>query len=131
MFCLGKDEQTVSTLSFTSYIFSVISEGGTTGLYVTGLYVLFCGDCLLIARFEIKRRMAFIVNKSDTGSAGEELSFHQEREIISQRHTVRHALLMLPLYLHRGTLILAQTMTLNKRLLYEIVHISAQVFLLS
>lgn len=76
MFCLGKGEQTVATLSFTSYIFSVIAKGGTTALYVTGLYVLFCWDCLLIARFEIKRRMAFIVNKSDTWTSREELSFH-------------------------------------------------------
>lgn len=53
-------------LSFTPYIFSVITEGETTDLYVTGLYVPFCGDCLPIGGLEIKRRMAFIVNKSDT-----------------------------------------------------------------
>lgn len=75
MFCLGKREQTAAMLSFTSYIFSVIAKGETTGLYVTGLYVLFCGDCLLVARLEIKRRMTFIVNKSDTRIAREELPF--------------------------------------------------------
>lgn len=63
-------------LSFTPYIFSVISKGETTGLYVTGLYVLVCRDCLPIARLEIKRRMAFIVNKSDTKIARQELSIH-------------------------------------------------------
>lgn len=76
MFCLGKGEQTVAMLSFTPYIFSVIKKGETTGLYVTGLYVLFFRDCLPIARPEIKRTMAFIVNKSDTSIAMDELSFH-------------------------------------------------------
>lgn len=69
-------EQTVAMLSFTPYIFVSSQRGETTGLYVTGLYVLFCGDYLPIARLEIKRRMAFIVNKSDTRIAREELSFH-------------------------------------------------------
>lgn len=63
-------------LSFTPYIFSVIAKGKTTGLYVTGLYVLFFRDYLPIAWPEIKRRMAFIVNKSDTSSAMEKTSFH-------------------------------------------------------
>lgn len=76
MFCLGKGEQTVAMLSFTLFIFSVIAKGETTGLYITGLYVLFCRDCLPIARLEIKRKMAFIVNNSDTRIAREELSFH-------------------------------------------------------
>lgn len=71
MFCLGRGEQTVAELSFTPYIFSVIAKGETTGLYVTGLYVLFFRDCLPIARVEIKRTMAFIVNKSDTRIAME------------------------------------------------------------
>lgn len=56
-------------LSFTHYIFSVIKKGETTGLYVTGLYVPSCGDHLRRANLEIKRRMAFIVNKSDTRAA--------------------------------------------------------------
>ncbi len=66
-------------LSFTPYIFSVISKGETTGLYVTGLYVLFCRDCLPIVGLEIKRRMAFIVNKSDTRIVEEELPFSVKR----------------------------------------------------
>lgn len=90
-------------LSFTSYIFSVIAKGGTTGLYVTGLYVPFCWDCLLIARLEIKRRTAFIVNRS----AKEELSFSLKGEIVLQRHTVHTAFLtlLLPLQekLYLGT----------------------------
>lgn len=72
MFCLGKGEQTVAMLSFTPYIFSVIAEGETTGLYVTGLYVLFCWDCLPSVRLQIKKKDALIVNKS----ASAELSFH-------------------------------------------------------
>ena len=79
MFCLGKGEQTVAMLSFIPYIFSVISEGETTGLYVTGLYVLSCGDCLLIGGLEIKRRMAFIVNKSDTRYCQERAVFSLKR----------------------------------------------------
>lgn len=77
-------------LSFTPYIFSVIRKGETTGLYVTGLYVLFCRDCLPIAGLEIKKRTAFIVNKSDTRIAREGL-FSMKGEIILQRHTVHAA----------------------------------------
>lgn len=82
-------------LSFTSYIFSVITMGGTTGLYVTGLYVLFCWDCLPIAGLEIKRRMAFIVNRSDTRTAREELPFSTERGNSFTKTYSNAALLML------------------------------------
>lgn len=116
-------------LSFTPYIFSVIAMVETIGLYVTGLYGLFCRDCLTITRLEIKEKMAFIVNKSETRIASKEL-FSMKGEITLQRHTVHAASLMLLQPLQKNV-IFTQMMMVNKRLLYEIVHISAEVFLLS
>ena len=106
-------------LSFTPYIFGVIAEGGNYRPIHHSLYVLFCRD-----RLEIKRRMALIVNKSDTRTAR---VFLVKGEI---RHTVHAASLMLLQPLQEA-LIFKQMMTVNKRPLYEIVHISAEVCLLS
>lgn len=75
MFCLGKGEQTVAMLSFTHSIFSVIASRETTGLYVTGLYVLSCRDRLPTASLGIKGGKASIVNKSDKQNCQERAVF--------------------------------------------------------
>lgn len=106
-------------LSFTPYIFSVIAEGETTGLYVTGLYVPACRERLPIAGLEIKRRMALIVNKSNTRIAREELRNNFTKTYSTRRSSLQEALIS------------SQMMMANKRLLYEFVHISAEVCLLS